>query len=60
MTKKKLHIEDLNDDPSLLDSASDEEIVALAKEANNPDISLGGNIRSDLIRRASDIAANKA
>lgn len=48
-------LEDLSHDPSQIDSLNDKQIIKLAKEANESDIPLAGNLRSDLNSRANAI-----
>ena len=58
-SKKKIHLNDLNHDPSLLDALTDEQIVALNSEAHESDIPLGGNIRTALNERANAVIAGR-
>ncbi len=61
MTANKLTLDDLNHDLSLLETASDKEILALNEEANsNPDNTLAGPIRYLLNARANAITEAKA
>jgi hypothetical protein len=60
MTARKLTLDDLNNDLSLLDTASDKEILALNEEANsNSDYPLAGPVRYLLNARANTIAEAK-
>lgn len=49
-------LDDLNHDPSLIDTLTDRQLIKLAKESSNPDIPLAGSIRSDLNSRAAVIS----
>lgn len=54
MSKPKITLDDLNHDNTLIDTASDDEILALNEEANsNPDFPLAGAIRYLLNARAN-------
>lgn len=58
--KPKVKLDDLNNDPAILDTLSDSQIIALAEDASDPDIPLAGGIRSELVRRSYAILAGKA
>lgn len=51
---------DLNDDPSLIDELTENQLVKLAEESNDADIPLAGNLRSILNSRASTVLAGRA
>jgi hypothetical protein len=58
MSEVKTTLDDLNNDLSLLDTASDKVILVLNDEANsNPDFPLAGPVRYLLNARANSIRA---
>lgn len=54
---KSITLDDLNDDPSLVESLSDSDIKRLHTEAEKGEIALGGNIRQRLNQLYNDVTA---